>query len=101
MAKKISYLDNLKKEIGQTAKTASNALDKYLLGNRPVPKGIKIGPSNIKKEAGQLAGAIFMGARYNDKTGKRIVASKPKPMTGPLNDRNGKRVMKKTTPKKK
>lgn len=76
MAKKISYLDNLKKELGQTAKNTSNALDKYLNGNRPVPKGIKIGPSNIKKEAGQLAGALFMGARYNDKTGKRISPKK-------------------------
>ena len=76
MAKKISYLDNLKKELGQTAKNVNNGIDKYLLGNRPVPKGIKIGPSNIKKEAGQLAGALLMGARYNDKTGKRISPKK-------------------------
>ena len=76
MAKNMSYLDNLKKELGQTAKTASNALDKYLLGNRPVPKGIKIGPSNIKKEAGQLAGALLKGRQYDDKTGKQIKAKK-------------------------
>jgi hypothetical protein len=76
MAKKISYLDNLKKELGQTAKNASNGIDKYLNGNRPLPKGIKIGPSNTKKEAGQLVGALLMGARYDDKTGKRISPKK-------------------------
>lgn len=76
MAKNMSYLDNLQKELGQTAKRASNALDKYLLGNRPVPKGIKIGSSKVKEQVGQLGGAIFMGARYNDKTGKRISGKK-------------------------
>ena len=82
MAKNLSYFDNLKKELGQTAKTASNALDKYLLGNRPVPKGIKIGPSNIKKEAGQLAGALLKGRQYDDKTGKQVKKATAKPMTG-------------------
>ena len=70
MPKGTSYLDNLQKELGQTAKRASNALDKYLLGNRPVPKGIKIGSSNVKEQVGQLGGAII-GRRYSDKTGKR------------------------------
>ena len=76
MAKKVSYLDNLQKELGQVARNASNGIDKYLNGNRPLPKGMKIGPSNTKKEAGQFVGALLMGARYDDKTGKRISGKK-------------------------
>jgi hypothetical protein len=75
MAKKVNYLGNVVKEVKQTAKSASNAVDKYLNGNRPLPKGMKIGPSNVKKEAGQLAGALLQGRRY-DASGKQIVAGK-------------------------
>lgn len=75
MAKKTSYIGNVVKEAKQTAKNASNAVDKYLNGNRPLPKGMKIGPSNVKKEAGQLAGAVLQGRRYDEK-GKQIVAKK-------------------------
>ena len=74
MAKKMSYLDNLQKELGQTAKRTSNALDKYLLGNRKTT--IKIGPSNVKDQVGQFAGALLQGRRYEDKTGKQIKAKK-------------------------
>lgn len=74
--KSTSYLGNVAKEVKQTAKSASNAVDKYLNGNRPLPKGVKIGPSNVKKEAGQLAGAVLQGRRYSDKTGKQIVTKK-------------------------
>jgi hypothetical protein len=76
MKKKTSYIGNVAKEVKQTAKNASNAIDKYLNGNRTLPKGMKIGPSNVKKEAGQLAGAVLQGRRYDDKTGKQIVAKK-------------------------
>ena len=76
MKKKTSYIGNVAKEVKQTAKNASNAIDKYLNGNRPLPKGMKIGPSNVKKEAGQLAGAVLQGRRYDDKTGKQIMAKK-------------------------
>jgi hypothetical protein len=75
MKKKTSYIGNVVKEVKQTAKSASNAVDKYLNGNRPLPKGMKIGPSNVKKEAGQLAGALLQGRRY-DESGKQIVAGK-------------------------
>jgi hypothetical protein len=68
MPKNTSYLDNLQKELGQTAKRASNALDKYLLGGRKT--NIKIGNSKVKEQVGQLGGAII-GRQYNDKTGKR------------------------------
>jgi hypothetical protein len=76
MAKKVSYLDNLQKELGQAAKNTSNAIDKYLNGNRPLPKGMKLGPSNIKQEVGQLAGALLQGRRYSDKTAKQVKAKK-------------------------
>ena len=68
MPKNASYLDNLQKELGQTAKRASNALDKYLLGGRKT--NIKIGNSKVKEQIGQLGGAII-GRQYSDKTGKR------------------------------
>lgn len=68
MPKNASYLDNLQKELGQTAKRASNALDKYLLGGRKT--NIKIGNSKVKEQVGQLGGALI-GRQYSDKTGKR------------------------------
>lgn len=74
MPKKMSYLDNLQKELGQTARRSSNALDKFLLGNRKT--NIKIGSSNVKEQVGQLAGAVVLGRRYDDKTGKQIKAKK-------------------------
>ena len=82
--KSTSYLGNVAKEVKQTAKSASNAVDKYLNGNRPLPKGIKIGPSNVKKEAGQLAGAVLQGRRYDNKTGKQIVVKKPVAKKAPV-----------------
>lgn len=75
MAKKTSYIGNVAKEVKQTARAASNAIDKRLNGNRPLPKGMKIGKSNVKAEAGQLAGAVLQGRRYNS-AGKQIVAKK-------------------------
>jgi hypothetical protein len=71
---KVSYLDNLMKELGQTAQRSSNALDKFLLGNRKT--NVKIGSSAVKEQVGQLAGALIKGARYDDKTGKRISGKK-------------------------
>jgi len=32
--------------------------------------------SNLRKATGQLFGAVLMGARYDDKTGKRIPGKK-------------------------
>jgi ribosomal protein L6P/L9E len=74
MAKKMSYLDNLQKELGQTARRSSNALDKFLLGGRKT--NIKIGSSKVKEQVGQFAGAVLQGRRYDDKTGKQIKAKK-------------------------
>lgn len=69
----VSYIGNIKKEIGQTATNVNNAIDKFLNGNRPLPNGMKIGPSNVRKEAGQLAGAVLQGRRY-DASGKQVEA---------------------------
>lgn len=73
-AAKTSYVGNVIKEVKQTARSVSNAIDKGLNGNRPLPKNMKIGPSNIKAEAGQLAGAVLQGRRYDSK-GKQITAT--------------------------
>lgn len=71
------YATNIVKEVRQTAKSASNAVDKYLNGNRPLPKGMKIGKSNVKAQVGQLAGAVLQGRRY-DESGKMITPAKNK-----------------------
>lgn len=84
-AAKTSYLGNVVKEVKQTAKSASNAVDKYLNGNRPLPKGIKIGSSNVRKEAGQLAGAVLQGRRY-DESGKQIKKSTTSDIAKKLKD---------------
>lgn len=84
MAKKTSYLDNLKKEIQQKVK-ASGKLSEASYKSRYGVKGIKSdsyrqaatsAAKSNEKAFGQLAGAIFMGARYDDKTGKRISGKK-------------------------
>jgi hypothetical protein len=90
MAKNISYFDNLKKELSDRSK-ASDKFSKAKYEATYGVMGIKQPGSqarasktraNVTKATGQLFGALLMGARYDDKTGKRIDASKPKPMTG-------------------
>jgi uncharacterized protein YaaR (DUF327 family) len=65
MAKKISYLDNLQKELGQW-KEAVRATGAPKT-NKPTGKN----ESEYKKALGQFGGAII-GRQYSDKTGKRI-----------------------------
>lgn len=84
MAKKMSYLDNLKKEISDRNKAA----DKFSRANYEARYGVQgikqpgsqarasQASNSLRKATGQLAGAIFMGARYDDKTGKRISGKK-------------------------
>ena len=65
MAKKLSYLDNLQKELGQwKAATRATGAPKT---NKPTGKG----GSQYKSALGQLGGAII-GRQYSDKTAKRI-----------------------------
>jgi hypothetical protein len=78
--RKLSYLENLMREAKQTAGRASNAVDKALQSdyekkyNRKI--GNKIGSSNVKEQVGQFVGALALGRRYDDKTGKQIKAKK-------------------------
>ncbi len=65
MPKKVSYLDNLQKELGQwKAAVRATGAPKT---NKPTGKG----ESQYKQALGQLGGAII-GRQYSDKTAKRI-----------------------------
>ena len=82
MAKKVSYLDNLKKELSQK----SQASDRFSRANykaRYGTMGIKNPADQVSASAaarsndkawGQLFGAVLQGRRYDDKTGKQIKA---------------------------
>jgi preprotein translocase subunit SecF len=78
--RKMSYLENLMREAKQTTSRVNNAVDKKLQSdyeqqyNRKI--GNKIGSSAVKEQIGQLAGALVLGRRYDDKTGKQIKAKK-------------------------
>jgi hypothetical protein len=61
MPKSISYLDNLKKELGQF-KTEIR---------KSSPKGGGHNTKQYSDALGQLGGSV-LGKQYNDKTGKRI-----------------------------
>jgi hypothetical protein len=61
MPKSTSYLDNLKKELGQFKTEV----------RKSSPKGGTVNTKEYKDALGQLGGSIF-GKQYNDKTGKRI-----------------------------
>ena len=84
MAKKISYLDNLKKEMAQRSQAGAKASEanykaRYgVMGQQSPaygPAANKASASN-DKAWGQLFGAVFQGRRYDDKTGKQIKAKK-------------------------
>ena len=75
-AKKTSYAGNIIKEVKQTAKRVSNAVDKMDKKAYEARYGRKlpaVGSSRIKSQVGQLAGAILQGRRYDDKTNKQIM----------------------------
>ena len=65
MAKKLSYLDNLQKELGQWKDAARNSTTK---SGKP---GSKSGQDSYRSALGQFGGAL-LGKQYSDKTGKRI-----------------------------
>jgi hypothetical protein len=95
MPKKMSYLDNLKKEMSDRNK-ASDKFSKANYEARYGVQGMKQPGSqarasqtrrSLTKATGQLFGAVLQGRRYDDKTGKQIKAT---PVT----------KVKKTVPKK-
>ena len=81
-APKKSYVGNVVKEVKQTVKAVSNAVDKADRSSLEKKTGrkidFKIGKSNVKSQVGQTAGAILKGTRYDDKTGKAIKATPKK-----------------------
>ena len=76
MPKKVSYLDNLQKELGQFGSAYKRTTQK----SNEVGPGTDSEASRLRKkqdaQMGQLFGALFQGRRYNDKTGKQIKAKK-------------------------
>ena len=80
MAKKMSYLDNLKKEILDKSKASdklSAAKYKATYGTMGIKSPAdKVAATKAAKAndnaLGQLFGAILQGRRYDDKTGKQI-----------------------------
>ena len=66
MPKKISYLDNLQKELGQWKAAARGTTNKS-----GKPTGSRSSQDAYKSALGQLGGALI-GKRYSDKTGKRV-----------------------------
>jgi hypothetical protein len=80
MPKKMSYLDNLKKEMSDRAKAA----DRFSRANYEARYGVQgikqpgsqarasQASSGLRKATGQLFGAVLQGRRYDDKTGKQI-----------------------------
>jgi hypothetical protein len=84
MKKKTSYVDNIKKELSDRSK-ASNKASKTNYEARYGVMGVKQPGSqaraskarkSLTKATGQLAGAVLQGRRYDDKTGKQIMAKK-------------------------
>ncbi len=76
MPKKISYLDNLMKEVGQAARAYRATSE---MSQKPGPGTDERANMLRRKEDkafGQLFGAALQGRRYNDKTGKQIKAKK-------------------------
>jgi hypothetical protein len=84
MAKKISYLDNLKKELSQKSQASdklSAAKYKATYGTMGIKNPAdKVAATKAAKSndnaLGQLFGAVFQGRRYDDKTGKQVKAKK-------------------------
>lgn len=76
MAKKVSYLDNLMKELGQSVRAYRATTE---ASQKPGP-GTDARANMLRrkeeKQFGQLFGAALQGRRYDDKTGKQIKAKK-------------------------
>lgn len=76
MAKKMSYLDNLKKELGQSFRAyqaTGEAMNKSGPGTDERANMLR---RKQDKAFGQLFGSVLQGRRYDDKTGKQVKAKK-------------------------
>lgn len=76
MPKKVSYLDNLQKELKQFG----SAYKKTSEASQQVGPGTDTRASMLRrkqdKQMGQLFGALLQGRRYDDKTNKQVKAKK-------------------------
>lgn len=71
MAKKVSYLDNLKKELGQTGRAYKRAVD---AGGDITPgadQRARAANKTYDNQKGQLFGALTQGRRYG-KGGRQV-----------------------------
>jgi hypothetical protein len=76
MAKKVSYLDNLRKELGQSYR-AYKATDEASQKSGPgTDERANMLRRKEEKAFGQFFGAALQGRRYDDKTGKQVKAKK-------------------------
>ena len=76
MAKKMSYLDNLMKEVGQFRAAGRATREMSQKSGPGTDERANMLRRKEDKAFGQLFGAAVMGARYEDKTGKRISGKK-------------------------
>ena len=74
MAKNMSYLDNLKKELKQNFKATQATQEMSNTSGPGTDAKANALRKKQDKEFGQLFGALLQGRRYNDKTGKQIKA---------------------------
>lgn len=76
MAKKVSYLDNLKKELGQSFRSYQATTEASQKSGPGTDARANMLKRKEDKAFGQLFGAALQGRRYDDKTGKQIKAKK-------------------------
>jgi hypothetical protein len=76
MAKRVSYLDNLMKELGQSVRAYRATTEASQKSGPGTDERANMLKRKEDKAFGQLFGAALQGRRYNDKTGKQVKAKK-------------------------
>jgi hypothetical protein len=76
MAKRVSYLDNLMKELGQSARAYRATGEMSQKSGPGTDTRANMLRRKEEKQFGQFLGAALQGRRYDDKTGKQIKAKK-------------------------
>jgi len=76
MAKKVSYLDNLKKELGQSFRAYQKTGEAMNKSGPGTDERANMLRRKQDKAFGQLFGSALQGRRYDDKTGKQVKAKK-------------------------
>ncbi len=76
MAKRVSYLDNLMKELGQSARAYRATGEMSQKSGPGTDARANMLRRKEEKQFGQFLGAALQGRRYDDKTGKQIKAKK-------------------------